>query len=245
MCLVLVIGTHPWIGAKELNFGITRRQTIGRAEGPNIRNIDVGLTNDRHTLASAIDPRRIERQEIEDGGDIARRKVVVAGSSGKVRLEASLAVQRFQTEIIETTNSGDQAVHRERYGRLPGIGEASTPVVIVLVKFGSKSPCHSSNRPMKANKLPPTRHRIHLEAFGLEPLHGFRDVIWACAEALGKLFRLQPLVVVGGTRRQLLAQKRLQIPGRAQHQEDVTQLLRLCNQSQVCLPQRFGVNKPL
>src|SRR5271167_5240185 len=116
-----------------------------------------------------------------------------------------------RTEVVERANGHHHAAKRAGERRLGSVRVMHFAVDQVLVNRRVEGSFRLRGSAVEADPGAAARRNYRCEALLTQPRRSTADIAWADSEALGILFRREPLVIVRRRRIELLLQQHVQI----------------------------------
>ena len=114
------------------------------AEELDIVKIDVGAAHNGDRLPRSVNGRDrvVERFDVINCGEIARRKKVCATRVGKVRWQLACRAVRMRREIVQRNHALHQAGQRSRNAGIGGVGEMHFAIHFIVADVGLERAFH-------------------------------------------------------------------------------------------------------
>ena len=117
----------------------------------------------------------------------------------------------MRIEVVQAAHRQHQLCEVPGKRGLAGIGIVLDAVDRVLVNLGPEGVAHQCGRAVEPDKGSAARHCIDLKTLALQPLPHARQVAGTRAEAIGELFRCEPLMVLWRARLLLRGEQLVQV----------------------------------
>lgn len=183
------------IGTVDDDLRRTGRQVHAAAKFLDIGDRDVGTAKDGDALAVALDRLGVNRLEIVDGVEIARRQVMRAAVAVVGRWLLA-QVQRPAVKIVQRNDAVNDVGQRPRDLRLAGIGEMELVSVTIAPDFGMKRPPDLGDGAAEKDGAATGRDFVDIETLLPQPLAHLGNIARRDAEVLLEALRRQPAPVL-------------------------------------------------